>query len=134
MTPRRFDWALRTRGPALDTWPAAERDAALELLRHDADARRALADAMVLEPLEPSDEATASDTEQAALRRMQLAVRRALAPSPPVVRGLGFGAMAACLAAGLYLGAAAAEADVASVVGPMTEANLSATVLAALDP
>lgn len=129
MTPRRFDWALRTRGPALDAWPAAERDDALELLRHDAAARRALADAMVLD-----DDAAPTEAERASLGRMQLAVRQALAPSPPVVRGLGFGAMAACLAAGLYLGAATAETDVASAVGPMTEANLSATVLAALDP
>lgn len=120
MTPRRFDWALRTRGPALDTWPATERDQALALLSQDPTARQTLADALAADADLPPTPA-----ECAALRRMQAIVRHALAPSSPLLHGLGLGAIAACLIAGLYLGIA--EQDTRAT--PMTEA----TVLAALD-
>lgn len=127
MTPRRFGWALRTRGPALDTWPGPERDAALALLGHDPAARQALADALA-DTAAAEDDLPPTPAECAALRRMQAVIRHALAPSPPLLRGLGLGAMAACLAAGLYLGTPATSPDTAAA--PMTEA----TVLAALEP
>ncbi len=129
MTLRRLEWALRSRGPALDAWPEGEREAALALLRDDAAARRVLADALA-----GDEDAPETEADRVVLFRMQRVVRRALAPSPPVVRGIGYGAMAACLAAGLYLGAGVVESDAAGALGPATASNLPATVFAALDP
>ena len=123
MTPRSLDWALRVHGPDLDTWPAAEREAALALLRNDPAARRTLADAWA------NEDAPASDL--CALRRMQTVVRRALTPPPPVLRSMRWGALAACAAAGLYLGVGGlgqAEAD----ASPMIDTPVPATVLAAI--
>ncbi len=97
MTRRRLDWALRARGTCLVAWPPAERGAALALLGRSGTAREALADALAAEDAPTAD--------PPALCRMQQAVRRRVAPPPAAVRGMGWGAMAACAAAGLYLGA-----------------------------
>lgn len=126
MVLRRFDWALRTRGPVLADWPAKERDAALELLRHDEAAQRLLADALAAE--------TPPAPDAAACCRIQAKVRRALAPAAPLLRGMRWGALAACAATGLYLGLAPLEPERAPVLGPSTQAAYPATALAALDP
>ena len=105
MTRRRLDWLLRARGTDLTSWPEAERRAALLLLRRSRAARQALADLLAAE------DAPAPDTS--ALYRMQQTLRRALAPRPVVVRGIGWSALAACVAAGLYFGMGA-EPDTAT--------------------
>lgn len=129
MTARRFDWALRTRGCVLAEWPGAERDAALQLLRRSAGARRRLADALAAE-----DGAEAETADSVfVLARIRAAVRRALSPPRPVVRGLRWGAIAACAAAGLYLGLPSLDAEAGAALGPTVQVDVPAMVLAALD-
>lgn len=106
MSRRRLEWMLRARGTDLASWPSAERSAALRLLRRSRLAQVALADALAAEE--------APGPDPAAQCRIQGFLRRSLAPRPAVVRGIGWSALAACAAAGLYLGAAAAPADQAT--------------------
>lgn len=120
-TPRRFAWTLQARGPALDTWPAPDRIAALALLRTDFEAQSLLAEALATEP--------APDQDDPAQLRMQCRVRRALARPPRIVRNLGWATLAACLVAGLYLGQDPVETDLL----PTMHASMPATVLVALD-
>ena len=104
MTRRRLDWALRARGTEIADWPAAERDAALALLRRCPAARAVLADALAREETDsfiPQD--------GCALIRMQAALRGALFQLPPLPFAVRWGVLAACAAAGLYLGAGAAR-------------------------
>jgi hypothetical protein len=103
MTRRRLEWLVRARGTDLAAWPEAERRAALALLRRSRVARQVLADALAVED--------APEPDAAALCRMKRVVRHALAPRPVVVRGIGWSALAACVAAGLYLGVGAADPD-----------------------
>lgn len=127
MTPRRFAWCVRARGPGLSSWPAHDRAAAMLLLRADAPSRALLADALAADD--------ASDADAAGLCRMQAVVRRAVALPTPLGRAVRWGALAACVAVGLYLGLPPpAELDYAGGVVPTTEAAIPATVLAALDP
>lgn len=130
MTPRRLLWLLRTRGPGIDTWPTTDRTAALALLRTDAAARNALADAWA------ADETPEPDA--ASQRRIARTVGRAIAPPPPLLRGLRAAAMAACVAAGLFLGLhdRAAEIDMDSVVPLALTVTTTgpATVLASIEP
>jgi hypothetical protein len=42
---------------------------------------------------------------------MQVALRQSLKPRPVVVRGIGWSALAACAAAGLYIGVGVTEPD-----------------------
>ena len=130
MTPRRLDWTLRSRGTLLSAWPDTERQAALRLLRHSRTARDMLADALATEdgPL----------PDAAAVSRIQGRVRRALTPPAPVLRGMRWGAVAACLAAGLYLGLPALDIELdgepgPTMPGPTMQVTSPATVLAALD-
>ncbi len=125
MTPRRFAWALRTRGPELAGWPAAERAAAMGLLRRNAAAREMLAEALAGEDAPSPDPIT--------LSRITCPVQRALAPLTPLMRGLRWGAIVACLAAGLYLGLATVDADAVTDLFPALHPSTPATVLAALD-
>jgi len=106
MTRRRLDWLLRARGTDLTAWPDAERRAALALLRRSRVARQSFAEAL------SGDDAPEPDA--VALCRMQLALRHALAPRPVMVRGIGWSALAACVAAGLYVGMGAPEPDQAT--------------------
>jgi hypothetical protein len=103
MTCRRLEWLLRARGTEIAAWPQAERAAALALLRRSRAARQALADAVALED--------APEPDAAALWRMQQCFRLAMTPAPVVVRGIGWSALAACVAAGLYLGVGVTEPD-----------------------
>lgn len=103
LSRRRLEWLVRARGADLAAWPEAERLAALALMRRSPDARQAFADALVGED--------APETDCAVLQRMQDALRRSLAPLPVLLRGLGVGALLACMAAGLYLGAGLTEPD-----------------------
>ena len=126
MTLRRFDWALRIRGPVLSDWPAKDRDNALALLRHDKAAQLLLADALAAE--------TPPAPDEAACCRIQAKVRRALAPAAPLLRGMRWGALAACAAFGLYLGLAPLDAEAGPGLGSSIQAAYPPTVLAALDP
>ena len=128
MTARRFAWLLRTRGPAVAAWPETDRAAAVALLRHDAVTRQFLADALSAED--------APQPDCVVLARMQAVVRQALAPATPVARGMRWGALAACVAVGLYVGVAWTPADLqaASALAPTIQASSPATVLAALEP
>lgn len=103
LSRRRLEWLVRARGTDLSAWPEAERRAALALLRRSPEAQQVLADALVCE--EPPE------TDRAVLERMQDALRRSLAPLPIMVRGLGVGALLACMAAGLYLGVGLIDPD-----------------------
>ena len=130
MSPRRLAWALRARGPELCTWPERERLAALALVRHDPAARQLLAEALSDEDAPPPD--------PAAEIRMQCTIRRALAPLSPLLRGIRWSLMAACVVAGLYVGlgplAAETTAEATADFAPSIQATTSGTVLAALDP
>ena len=123
-TARRLDWALRTRGPALHAWPDAERRAALALLRRNPCARRVLADALAAE------DAPAPDPHASC--RMRSVVRAALSPAP-VERGLRWGALAAGLAAGLWVGLIEPASEQTGFV-PTMQATVPGSVLAALEP
>lgn len=103
MTRRRLEWMLRARGTDLTSWPEADRRAAVAMLRRNPAARMALADALA--------EEAAPELDPAAMQRMQCSLRRHLAPLPALMRGVGWSALAACLAAGLYLGVVVNEAD-----------------------
>lgn len=103
LSRRRLEWLLRSRGTNLAAWPRAERQAALALMRNSPEAQQAFADALVGEE--------APEADCAVLERMQDGLRRSLAPLPVYLRGLGLGALLACMAAGLYLGAGLTEAD-----------------------
>jgi len=102
MTPRRLDWALRTRGTVVADWPQADRVAAVALLRSSPAARTVLADALA------RDESDLAPADHCALVRMQGALKCALLQLPPLTFAVRWGVLAACTAAGLYLGAAAA--------------------------
>ena len=102
MTPRRLDWALRTRGTVIADWLPADRAAAVALLRSSPAARSVLADALA------HDDADPVPPDRCALVRMQGALECALLQLPPLTFAVRWGVLAACTAAGLYLGAAAA--------------------------
>jgi hypothetical protein len=102
MTPRRLDWALRTRGTVIADWPQADRSAAVALLRGSPAARAVLADALA------RDEADPAPPDRCALMRMQGALECALSQLPPLTFAVRWGVLAACTAVGLYLGAVAA--------------------------
>ena len=76
---------------------------AVAMLRRNPAARMALADALA--------EEAAPELDAAAMQRMQCSLRRHLAPLPALLRGIGWSALAACVAAGLYLGVVVNEAD-----------------------
>ena len=101
MTRRRLEWALRVHGTEIAAWPAAERVAALSLMRRCGRARKLVADALAGEDAAP---------DPALLCRMRGRLQCCVArPSaPPAMR---WGALAACALAGIYLGAATPEAD-----------------------
>ena len=103
LSRRRLEWLVRARGTDLSTWPEAERNAALALLRRSPDAQSAFVAALV--------EEEAPEADCAVLDRMQGALRRSLAPLPLLLRGLGVGALLACIAAGSYLGAGLLETE-----------------------
>ena len=125
MTQRRFAWALRARGSALADWPASERNAAVCLLRRSPVARELLAEALTNEDA-PSFDALA-------LERITFPVQRALAPITPIMRGLRWGAVVACLAAGIYLGVLRTDTDAAMDAFTALFSTTPAPVLAALD-
>ena len=128
LAPRRFAWLLHARGADLAAWPEADRAAAAALLRTCPESQRLLADALA------SEDTPAPEPEAAA--RIRATLRRALAPATPVARGLGWSALAACVAAGLYLGAASTPDTVADLPAglPSVTAADPATVLATLEP
>ena len=103
MTPRCLDWMLRTRGTVIADWPQAKQAAAIALLRSSPAARAVLADALA------RDEADPAPTDGCALVRMQGSLKCALSQLPPLTFAVRWGVLAACTAAGLYLGAAAAS-------------------------
>ncbi len=98
MTPRRLDWAMRLYGTELAAWPAAEREAALSLLRNCDHARQIVAAALAQEDAPPTDPAL--------LANMERRLGRRLAPPAPATPAMRWGALAACALAGLYLGVA----------------------------
>jgi len=104
MTPRRLDWALRARGTSIADWPQADRLAALRLLRQCPAARAVLADALARDEADP-----AAAPDGCSLMHMQAALRCALLQLPPLPFAVRWGALAACAAIGLYLGAAGAD-------------------------
>ena len=102
------------------------------MLRHDAGAREMLVEALAAED--------APAPNPVLLERVVCPVRRALAPLTPIMRGLRWGALAGCVAAGLGIGALAADLVpvAAEIAGndllPAMHPTMPATVLAALDP
>lgn len=106
MTPRRLDWMLRVRGTLISDWPAADRDAAMALLRHSPAARAVLADALARDEADPAAAPDGYATDGCALARMQAALRCALLQLPPLPFAVRWSVLAACAAMGLYLGIA----------------------------
>ena len=100
LTRRRLEWLVRSLGTDLAQWPAAERQAALDLLRRSPEAQTVLAEALAHDEDAPRD---TPETDTAVFDRMQTAFRRHLAPLPVALRGLCVGALIACMTAGLYL-------------------------------
>lgn len=98
MALRRLQWRLHTLGPDLASWPERERRAALDLLRQSVPARQMLADAMERDGAPAPDEVVQC--------RMQVRLRAALCPASAWVAGLRWGALAACVLAGLMVGGA----------------------------
>ena len=98
MTPRRLDWAIRLYGTELTAWPAAERDAALSLLRRCGKARQVVAAALAQEDAPPADAAL--------LASMQRRLGQRVTPPAPPAPAMRWGALAACALAGVYLGVA----------------------------
>ncbi len=107
MTPRRLDWALRSHGSDLASWPAAERGAALSLMRRCGRARQVMADALAQEG--GPEQQPLHDC--AVLARMQVRLRRRMAVPCQAVPAMRWGALAACALVGLYLGAGDTGAD-----------------------
>lgn len=104
---RRLEWLVSARGTDLTVWPEADRVAAMALLRRSPEAQSVFADALARE----DEGAGAEASECAVLERMQSALRRRLAPVPTLWRCVCAGALAACMAAGLYLAVDRAEPD-----------------------
>lgn len=118
---RRLEWLLRARGTDMQTWPAAERVAAVALLRRSAEAQAMVAEALDRE----ADEEAERDC--VLFDRMQAAVRRRLAPLPAALRGLSVALLIACVAAGSYLALAdAADADGGDLFNTAQTLNLAA--------
>ena len=115
MSPRQFDWLLRTRGPGLHGWPAAERSGALLLLDHDERARHRLAAVLADYDDAPGHDADLHDADLhdadlAALARIrchvQATIARRVKAEPTLRWSMRGGAMAACLLLGLWAGGA----------------------------
>ena len=103
MTLRRFHWLLRAYGAGLAAWPAAERAAALALVRRSGQARQLLAEALA------EEDAPAADP--LALCRMQRGLGQLFLSLPPATPAVRWGALVVCAAAGLYLGAVGVDAE-----------------------
>jgi hypothetical protein len=108
MTPRRLDWGLRVHGTELAAWPAAERAAALSLLRRCSMARQVMADALAQEDMPAADPALLASLQG---RLRQRAACRAEPARPMLRRGALGGVLTACAVAGFYLGAAGLDAE-----------------------
>ncbi len=109
MTPRRLDWDLRVHGTELAAWPAAERAAALSLLRRCPMARRVMADALAQEDVPAADPALLASL-QGRLGQRFAACR--MEPARPMLRrGALGGVLTACALAGFYLGSASLDAE-----------------------
>ena len=122
LTRRRLEWLIRARGTDLRSWPQAERIDALDLLRRSPEAKQAFVDALVTEDAPESDRALQD--------RMQAALRERIAPLSGMLRSLLTGALFACVAVGLYLGAINVEPD----TGTDVFASAQTVSFAALDP
>ena len=108
MTPRRFDWGLRVHGTDLAAWPAAERAAALSLLRRCGTARQVMADALAQEDLPAADPALLASLQG---RFRQRASVRPEPARPMLRRGALGGVLTVCAVAGFYLGSASLDAE-----------------------
>ena len=106
LSHRRLEWLVRSRGTDLTAWPAADRLEAMALLRRSPEAQSVFADALARE-----DEPVLQAIECAVLERMLTDLRRRLTPLPMVWRCLCAGALATCMAAGLYLAVDWADPD-----------------------
>jgi hypothetical protein len=125
MTLRRLDWALRAGGTDLAEWPAADRLAAVALLRTSRAARTLLADALALDDTRP-DQLSDTLADPVALARMQGVLRGCMARPSPILSGIRWGALAACTVAGLYFGmagSAAVDGDAFATVQSLTVAS-----------
>jgi hypothetical protein len=111
MTPRRFSALLRARGPDLTGWAEDDRLAALALLDRSERCRAEFAGAMARETA-PEPDPVLTARLQAGLRRRMDQARPAERPRllprarPGMAGAFGCGAVAACFAAGLWLGIA----------------------------
>ena len=126
MTPRRFDWDLRVHGTDLAAWPAAERAAALSLLRRCAATRQLLADALAGEDLPPPDPALLTSLQD---RLRQRAANWAEPARPMVLRrsALG-GVLTVCAVAGFYLGSATLDAEQPDLFGAVQAITIDAAL------
>jgi hypothetical protein len=98
----------------------------MALLQHSPQSRELLAEALAAE------DAPAWDA--AALDRVTCRVHRALAPLTPLMRGIRWGGIVACMAGGLYIGVITSGSDSVADLLPVMHPSMPATVLAALEP
>lgn len=125
MTPRRFDWGLRVHGTDLTAWPAAERAAALLLLRRCPATRQFMADALAQEDLPAPDPALLA----CLLGRLkQRAARRAEPARPMLRRGALGGMLTVCVVAGFYLGSASLETEQPDLFGAVQAITIDAAL------
>ena len=120
MTPRRFDWGLRVHGTDLAAWPAAERAAALSLLRRCATTRQALADALAGEDVPPPDPALLASLQGRFRQRAAgwaEPVRQVTLQQGALRRSALGGVLTACAVAGFYLGSATLDAEQPDLFG-----------------
>ncbi len=108
MTPRRLDWGLRVHGTELAAWPAADRAAALSLLRRCPAARQVMAEALAQEDMPAADPALLASLQG---RLRQRAAGRAEPVRPMLRRGALGGVLTVCAVAGFYLGSASLDAE-----------------------
>ncbi len=125
MTPRRFDWGLRVHGTDLAAWPAAERAAALSLLRHCPAARQVMADALAQEDLPAPDLALLASLQG---RLRQRTAGRVKPARPMLRRGALGGVLTVCAVAGFYLGSASLETEQPDLFGAVQAIAIDAVL------
>ncbi len=125
MTPRRFDWGLRVHGTDLTAWPAAERAAALSLLRRCPMARQVMADALAQEDLPAPDPALLASLQG---RLRQRTGRRAEPARPMLRRSALGGVLTVCAVAGFYLGSASLETEQPDLFGAVQAIAIDAAL------
>jgi hypothetical protein len=106
MTPRTFAHLLDLRGPALERWPGAEREAARALLARSAAARRLFLAAADPSPGGPPDDPADDNSLMRLAEAVARTPQRAAVTRSTLRTAGGWAALAAAAALGAWLGQA----------------------------